>query len=160
MTTFVHQERALAESLGLAQKDLRSVRTDELTRGTDWQTVRGEVCYSQTGHARLLALLKVSTSATAPEAHSAPKNSAEPTPPPAETPPDPAPADAAVRPLECVRTFPLNRRIVQARCDGQLVRVRVRDSANFTTGMTMLCRLIDGDLWELAQRLPRWRGKS
>ena len=168
MSAFVHQERALAESLGLPQKDLRGVRTDELTVGVDWKNIRGEVCYSDAGRIRLLDALKISDVVAAVD--SAPKNSFEPCALDLERAAllgvlsgraalAPVLAPGACRTLECVRIFPLNRRIVQARRDGQLVRVRVRDSINFIAGMAMPCRLIDGDLWELAQRLPRWKGK-
>lgn len=174
---YPHAEHALAAELGLAQKDLRDVRGD-LERGADWQHVGKEVRYSATGRARLLEALKI-TPAAAPE-DSAPKNSAGPGPVPSTPPATPVPpelaaaraqllgvlhlaaaqaAPADVAELIVVRVYPLNRRIVLAARDGARVRVRVPNSKNLVPGMAMKCRHRDGDLWELAQRLPRWRGK-
>lgn len=52
-----------------------------------------------------------------------------------------------------------NPRIVQARFGRVLVRVRVKDSENLTPGLAMQCTWIEADLWQLATRLPRWKGK-
>ena len=147
---FVHSEAALVKSLGLARKKISSLRGSGLVRGTDWANDGGEVRYSADGLARLLGLLGLEPSAPAEL-------------PPAEdlAPKDPAPSGAADAPRElvCVRTYPLNRRIVQARDGELLLRVRVRDSAHITPGMTLSCSHVSADLWELATRLPRWKGK-
>jgi hypothetical protein len=219
---FTHPEKALARSLGLSQRDLRTIRDDTLERGRDWQTEHGEVRYSADGVTRLCASLKISPPdgvlpAPAPESpaadlstartallqtllarpllpehigaqlahtltHSAPKNSSEPASPPvplappgpsapggqpaavtpaaSPTPPDlgpPRPGDQ--RELVCVRTYPLNRRIVLATLGTAEVRVRLRDSANLRPGMRLTCRFLQADLWELATRCPRFPGK-
>lgn len=38
-------------------------------------------------------------------------------------------------------------------------RVRVRSSENFIPGMTLRARRVEADLWELAGRCPRWKGR-
>lgn len=159
---FIFAEAALADELGLPQKNLRAVRTGELTRGEHWQHVANEVRYSEDGRARLFGALNLAP----PAGYLAPKNPAEP-PPAGSNGTGPAAAAAAaapprhgdVRELVCIRLFPLNKRILAAKLGGLEVRVRVADNRNITLGMALRCRLIGGDLWELARPLPRWRGK-
>lgn len=150
---FVLTEAALSIELGLPQKNLRSVRGAQLTRGQHWQHVANEVRYSAEGRAALLTALNVAE----PVKDLAPKKSPEEASPipPASIPPRPG----DVRELVCVRTYPLNHRIVLARLGPQKVRVRLADSRNIIAGMSLTCRLLKGDLWELARKLPRWRAK-
>ena len=173
---FLHTERALLTTLGLPKKSVRAVRTAQLSRGVDWQHIGNEVRYSETGRAKLLAALH----APAPADYSAQKNSPEPAATPlaaavASTPePSVAPGHAADAPaapitaalqhgdahdLVVVRTFARNRRIILARYQDRAdARVRVKDSGKLRAGMTLRCSYIEGDLWEIAQRLPRWPG--
>lgn len=145
---FIHGERELVASLGLSQKAVRAVRAEDLDRTVDWETIGGEVRYSDVGRSKLLGVLKISSEAAAPAA-----------------PEDPAPAAAARAPgaledLVCVKCYKPNRRMLEARTvGGDVVLVRVKDNVNLLPGMTMPCRFEAGRIWTLARRLPRHRGK-
>jgi hypothetical protein len=129
------------------------------------QHARASLCATLAAQASAAALVadaiaaRLRSDLAAPVGYSAPKKSAErpaqPRPPARVAPPRPG----EVRELVCLRTYALNKRIVLAKFGAAEVRVRVRDSANLTAGLTMQCRFLSADLWELAQRLPRWRGK-
>jgi hypothetical protein len=62
-----------------------------------------------------------------------------------------------------VHKLPPNRRIVLAKKeeadDEQVMRVRVRDNGHFVPGMRLRCRHLDGDLYELVGRCPRFKGR-
>lgn len=152
--TFEHSEGDLTAQLGLARGVVRAVRSESLEQGTDWKHVRGAVRYSEAGWAKLLLLLKISA--------------------PAARPPTPAAAPeiaggiatvtqlfpGAQRQLVVAKIYKANPRIVCATfARPHDARVRVKSSANLVPGMAMACAWIEGDLWQLAQRLPRWRGK-
>lgn len=157
---FPHVESELSEQLGVARGDVRVIRSEQLEQGRDWAHIRGAVRYTATGWSRLLGILKISLPAEPPPSL--------PAPPPEDLAPKnlggqpPAPASplepGALRLLVIVRGF-RNPRIVSARLDDLPARVRVRDSINLMPGMTMKCRFIREDLWDLAQPLPRRRGK-
>lgn len=174
---FLHPERTLLASLGLPQKKVRELRASALVRGLDWQHLRNEVLYSAAGRAKLLAALHVDLPPppAAPPLpppdlqqaraalvrvladYSAPKKIAELAPTAAADPAAPlAPGD--VHPLLVLRTYARNRRIILASHAGGEARVRVKDSRKLRPGMSLKCSYIGGDLWELAQRLPRWPG--
>jgi hypothetical protein len=143
--TFIHAEADLVAALGLARALVRDVRTEQLTRGTHWQHVAGAVRYSDEGRDRLHLILKAEPQ----------KNLAEIPAEPGAEPAEPS----GLRELVCLRTYTMNRRIVQAQLGEEIVRVRVKDSAKLTAGMVMRCTHVQADMWELAQPLPRWRGK-
>lgn len=142
---FTHAEADLVAALGLARAVVRTVRSEQLTRGTHWHTIAGEVRYSDEGRTLLFSILKAEPQ----------KNLAEIRPDPGAEPAEPG----GPRELVCVRTYTMNRRIVQARLGDEIVRVRVKDSAKLIEGMTMRCSHVQADMWELVQPLPRWRGK-
>jgi hypothetical protein len=170
---FAHSESALVSSLGLPRKKISALRGSALVRGVDWAHTAGEVRYSDAGRAKLHELLAIPAPAVAEDL--APKdptsppfygvlNSAEDlatalAPLPPDDPPDHPPRPGEIRVLVCVRTYPLNRRVVQARLGETLVRVRMRTSEHFVPAMELKARFVGADLWELAQRLPRWKGK-
>jgi hypothetical protein len=54
---------------------------------------------------------------------------------------------------------PLNRRIVVAMLGVEIVRIRVRDNSHFMKGMECQVRRVEGDIYELCGRAPRYRGK-
>jgi len=63
---------------------------------------------------------------------------------------------------ETVRVVKLcmNSKIVLARrANKEVVRVRVRDGGKFRVGMEAPVRRVQGDLWELTRRGPRWAGR-
>ena len=78
---------------------------------------------------------------------------------------DPTPAvpprvAGAVEDLTCVKCYKPNTRILEAKTAvGEKALVRVKDNRNFLPGMVMKCRFTGTPVWELAQRLPRRRGK-
>lgn len=147
---FTYVERDLATEFGLAPSILKTARKG-LGRDIDWAVIRGFISYSEEGRARLMVALKITAKAS---------EAADPVPPP------PAPAEEAPRAAEpvveeliCLKRYPINRRIVEAKRGPEVVRVRLRDNVNMRPGMAMRCRQVDGTLWELVQKLPRWPGK-
>jgi hypothetical protein len=179
---YPHAESELVATLGLARKRVRDVRAGTLVRGEDWNHIGGQVRYTDEGQKKLLSALHITPPPAAPSAPEptdakdlAPKKSVLLTP-------DDLPDDDSIpsvhidgeasggktaalqlkpgdeRELVCSKLC-LNKAIVLATFGTLQVRVRVRDSSNITRGLKMKCRLIDADLWQLAQRLPRWKGK-
>lgn len=59
------------------------------------------------------------------------------------------------------RCHHVNRRLVSGTLAGRLVRVRVRSNEKLRAGMVLRCKRVpEGtDIFELAERLPRWAGK-
>lgn len=182
-STFTHGERSVSDRLGLDLKKLRAVRSASLTRGADWQQVAGEVRYSESGLDRISASL----GATPPE-YSAPKKLPDSAPAELATPrtalvtlldhrlanlvtcgttctsarrePPPAnPEPGALHELLVLRVYTRNHRIVLAQFGDQEARIRVRDNSKLAPGMTVQCSYVERDLWDIAQRLPRWKGK-
>lgn len=150
---FPIEEASASSDLGLPRGRLRTLRSELLEQGTDWKSVGGLIRYTAAGWKKLRAALKIPAAAgPAAEKNSAPNTAAtEATPRPL------APGD--VRTLTLVRTYTHNRHIVLASLADQPVRCRVRTSEKLIPGMTMQARFIQADLWELAQRLPRRRGR-
>lgn len=154
---YPHAESDLADQSGLAHDALKATRAEILRRGTDWELVKGRVRYTHAAMSRTLTYLKICDEAPPAElppagpaaaAHSAPN-------PPGKK----NPAVGDVRELTCTKRCAPNRRMVLATLEGAEQRVKVRDNNNLVAGMKMQCRLIQGNLWDLAQRLPRWRGR-
>lgn len=169
--TFTHVERVLVGELGLTQKQLRSIRADELVNGLDWSSVSGEVRYSDEGRAKLFFILKISaeppplppppapSADPAPE-HSAPKKSGDSAAPPAGPLPPVATLRGTIETLTVHKVYAPNRSIIEGRRDcSEIVLVRVRDNRKFRRGMAMSCRFAQGNLWELNQPMPRYYGK-
>ena len=174
---FPHSERALVVTMGLTQKAIRAVRADSLKRNEDWDVIGGEVRYSDQGKERLHAFLKISPEAPPPAEAAQPglltrmigalKKSPEPEAEAVEEGPAEEPAAApparelgAIEELKCTKCYKPNKLIVEATTgSGESALVRVRDNTNLQPGMLMKCRFTGGRLWELAQRLPRQRGR-
>lgn len=158
---FTIPEGRLAEALGVPRKTVKTVRADALTQGDDWEYINGgTVHYSRGGVTRTLSHLGI------PPEKIASLLPAAPEPPPA------APADLAANeppPLDLTepkafdititRRFTVNHRLVEGTLDGRTVRVRVKDSQKLRPGMALRCHRVDVDLYQLAERLPRWPGK-
>lgn len=158
---FVHVERELASLLGVSQDAVKDQRQAlQLTRGADWELVKGAVTYTDPAAKKILMTLRVSYAPGTPAPDLAPNN--EPDAPPAGGDDVPAGEDAEVVQLVCVK-LPRNRRIILARlaADKQapIVRVRVKDSGNFTIGMDLPAKKIGEDLYVLDGRRPRFPGK-
>lgn len=151
---FPFLEDALAADLGVPRRKLRDIRSDELEQKIDWDVVAGAVHLSQVGRAKVFAALKI----ILPEASSAAAEKISP-----ESSALGAPAERAAGTLEtltCHKCYKPNRHIVEAKtAAAELVLVRVKDNTNLQPGMAMKCRFAGGRMWELAQRLPRHRGR-
>ena len=129
--------------LGLARALVRTVRTEQLTRGTHWNQQANEVRYSAEGRTLLFSILKAQPEKNSPAA-----------------PDEPAPTPATARRAELVcAKIPRNRRIIFATLGAETLRVRVRDNTNILPGMKLTCTHLQADLWELSQPLPRSRGR-
>lgn len=57
------------------------------------------------------------------------------------------------------RCFTVNRRLVAGLLGEDAVRVRVKNNQNLRVGMELRCIHVEADLYELAERLPRWANK-
>jgi len=149
---FQHSEAELCTRLGISDKQLRQLRTDRLRRGVDWELVTGKVRLSQEGLERLIESMAFqATSAMVADFL---------------TPPVPVEAAQNGRrvggheELVCFKCYKINRLMLEAKTAAdELVLVRVRDNSNFQPGMKMKCRYTGTRVWELAQRLPRYRGR-
>jgi hypothetical protein len=165
---FVHVERELAELLGVAQDTVKEQRqTLQLTRGADWELVKGSVTYTDPSAKKILVALQrppeapaatVTPPAAAPPGDSAP-NTAPAIPAVAELP---SRAPVAIVDLVCVKQ-PRNPHIVLARLaaadrSAPLVRVRIRNVRNadlFKPGTEIKARHVQDDLYQLEGRAPR-----
>lgn len=102
------------------------------------------------------------TPPASPPADSAPNPApAAPPPPPAAPPAEPALdlADPSVVNVTVTRCYALNRHLVSGTIDTKEVRVRVKSNLKLRPGMVLRCTHDTEDLYELAERLPRWVGK-
>lgn len=154
-SVFIHAEAALVETLGLSRKEVRAIRTAELSDGVDWKHEGGQIRYSDGGRERLLDLLKISAQST-PPAEPSDAEAAEPDVVLSPVAPDPrAPAKPNEEHELLITKKFLNRGIVQAKHGAAFVRVRVKDSRTLHPGTFIRCQLIEGDLWRMTQRLPR-----
>ena len=175
---FTVPETRLADALGLPRKAIKDVRTDSLEQGADWDYCKleknhGAVVFSAVGIERTLVALGIEPEKIAlllpPSSGGAPRPAlAPPSPAPDSPPNDPprgeptasldltAPAEVAVT---VARIYPVNRRIIGGTIATETVRVRVRSSEKLRVGMVLRCAHVEGDLYELAERLTRWTGR-
>lgn len=152
---FTLEEGQLSAELGLARPKVRALRTDELVHGTDWKSIGGLVRYSRAGWEKLrrsvgLAAGEPAAPPPAPAKDLAPKKAVG-QPPPLQ--------HGDVHDLVVVRIYPVNRKILLARLGNSEVRVRVGSNQKFMPGMVLPAKFLEADLWELARRAPRYRGK-
>lgn len=154
-SNFVPESR-LSGRFGIPRSLIRRARK-EFTRGIDWQVKSNRVLW----HVRCLKKLAERVSQLAQEAR----------------PIDGEGSDSlkTVRPVSeaysapllsepeevsaVVVSRPLNRRIVVAMLGVEIVRIRVRDNSHFMKGMECQVRRVEGDIYELCGRAPRYRGK-
>lgn len=98
-----------------------------------------------------------------PDSAANPPPPSSPAVPTAATAPDPEPPLDLTAPgvveITVVRTFPTNRHIIAGLMADQAVRVRVKSSEKLRPGMVLRCAHIAEDLYELAERLPRFIGR-
>jgi hypothetical protein len=150
-------DATLAETLGVSRDRLRDVRAG-LVEGTHWRKAGRAVVWTPEGFAaaRVAVLEAVGVEVGAGVEADDGTNGTEGT--------DGAYIEIGM--LRVVRRV-INPHIVLASrmedvVDGRAAvpqRVRVRSSENFIPGMVLRARRVDGDLWELCGRCPRWRGR-
>lgn len=156
-----YAERNVAAEIGLTSETIRELRAKHLTKDEDWALERGLVRYTKKGREKILAAVLIPPA----DAPSAPPTAADE----ATVTPAPGPGGAWTL-LEDQRPWmPAtveqryhNKKVFVARLEVEpftIVTVRVRDSEKFTVGMRVPIRAIEGNLYELASRLPRWSGK-
>jgi len=186
MTECIYGENGLSKRLGVPRDVVRDFRGLNLLEGKDWAMAGREVAYSAAAVRMLLKHLGVSLPEKQPRKKGGATiegllDSARllvPDSPVDEkiagTPVGPAviwrPPDQTLKVLALTR----NKQIVTALFTEEelkpkgstfqgdrpgIARVRVRDSKNFVPGMTMLCRHLQRDLWELIGRCPRFKGR-
>lgn len=164
LPTFAVRETDLVKSWGVPRSKFREMRSKNaphapgFLRGVDWNGDSRGVFWSEKGAAQLAADLgfqwPVSGRMPAPPAIDAESVTVVSMP---------------IRPMNCngvvTRFHFANRFLIKARrATGEEVYVRVPDSSKFVTHlvggqpMTLLARL-DGGLWHLAQRAPRFKGR-
>lgn len=68
------------------------------------------------------------------------------------------PEPGEVRDLWCAGTVK-NHKILRATDGGREAWIRVKDSKNFRSGMTVRAEYVSGSIWTFVGRLPRWPGK-
>jgi hypothetical protein len=158
-----YAERNVAAEIGLTGEAIRELRAKHLTKDEDWALERGLVRYTKKGREKILAAVLIPPT----DAPSAPPS--KPEADEATETPAPGPRGAWTL-LEDQRPWmPAtveqryhNKKVFVARLEVEpftIVTVRVRDSEKFTVGMRVPIRAIEGNLYELASRLPRWPGK-
>lgn len=183
---FKFRQGYVASLLGIPMSEIRA-RKKNLAEGVDWVRSGNNVLFCDAGVKKMRAGLNLAASPAQeaslplalPAAMVAPvvpdEAPAKKTPPPArgsDSPrrvfclPDAPPSPEQVRVL-VVHQRVANPQILEAHRPGadatdrsQVVRVRVRSSANFVRGMVLEVRLVQlPDLFEFTGRLPRWLGK-
>jgi hypothetical protein len=119
---------------------VRQKRAELLTEGADWFLQEGIVMLTPEGANKLRAVFGL-LDAPPPEKDAG------------------APADVTEEVICCKTNLPNPRIILARKKDDQVVRVRVKDSAHFTLGMTITATHIQEDLYEYCGRLPRQKGR-
>ncbi len=172
---FIATETRLAEALGVARKTLRDVRSEHMEQAVHFgydEAQGGAVVYSQAGIEAALGHLGISSEKIALLIPHAPPGEPAPAAQPAETDSaanDDAPEADPEQPLDLARPplveitvercFATNRRIITGTLGTDEVRVRVKNSEKLRRGMVLRCTHAEDDIYELAERLPRFVGK-
>jgi len=171
---YVYAEWLLADALGLRRDVLREAREECLEQGTDWDVAQRQVAYREAALPRLLEALGVDLPkkrARAPGGLTLEKLRRQALI---------RNREGEVRPGQEKRMLVVdeqsarsrNRHILFGRLRGDqeqgglpdvavsgVLRVLVRDSERFVTGMEMECLHRQEDLWEYVGRMPRRRGR-
>ena len=161
MNGFMTPETTLAHALGVPRKVIKAMRADTLEQGTHWDYAPGgAVCFSQAGIEKTLEHLsiapeKIATLLSTPSGEAAAATAVDS--PPNEPPLDLAEPDMVE--VTVTRCYTVNRRLVAGMIGEAPVRVKVKSNEKLRAGMTLRCRCVEDDLYELAERLPRWPSK-
>lgn len=155
---FIIKESRLLTVLGTSRDTLRELRVAHLTEGIDWQLSGRAVKLTEAAVQKIAAALKLVPA----EAPSTPQTPRYLLTLPGFTPP-------AIVILKAWRFAPQlkSTHIIEAYLRGtdpaerrNIVRVRVRNTANFVRHMELPCRLIQPpDLYECTRPAPRDRGR-
>jgi hypothetical protein len=129
-------ERDLAKRMGVSRSWIRAMRAS-LDPGELYGKAGCRVMWSEKG----VAVLQKKAGARDPDA----------------TPEPPTPG--VPEKLTITRLVINPHLVLAATKKGAVVRVRVRLAANFMPGMEIQARKIDGDLFELVGRCPRFKGR-
>jgi hypothetical protein len=163
-SAFIFKESRSPGVLGICRNEARRIRKSILVEGVEWSNATGKVLWTDAAlkKAREHLLKTPHSEPQAPAVSSAEKTAADSNSPTCAVP-DPATAETVITEPEMVLVKMVRRvanpNIVLGEAAGAVVRVRVRSAEKLTPGMEMPCRHIDGDLYELACRCPRWRGR-
>ena len=163
-TGFGCREKEIAEELGVPLDAVAEQRAKHLVRGQDYDRVGHFIAYAAAAKETILAVFRVPPEKAAVDQDK--KKAAEVGTPTAE----PANAEAGAGGEPTVQTEPeavlavvsalyRNTRLVGATIGINEIRVRVRNSRNFVRGMEIPVRHVRDDVYELARRAPRFRGK-
>lgn len=174
-------EGQIAQATGLTVEKIRQIREVDLYEKEDWIKSGREIFYTEEGKAKFLKIIsdkfenRPNLTQDEPIKEIAPSDdltsSDEPNPLTLNesgvsfeqvsesfeesiefTSSKPVPLTVSAR---C-----LNPRLIIATANnGDLVRVRVRDSQNFQKGMSLTAKQIQADLYELVGRCPRFKGR-
>lgn len=164
-----YAEDKMAEYLGVSRDSLKAFRED-LLEGEDWACEGNRIRYSEDGVLRLLDLMgldlpKKRAKGSVGSSISSLLDCARLAQP--ATPDSKKNGAPEVFELRVVKVTS-NRNILFANhtadtfpgsTENNLVRVKVRDNSNFRQDMILQAVHIDEDLWELAGRCPRFRGR-
>jgi hypothetical protein len=164
-----YAEDKMAEYLGVSRDSLKAFRAD-LLEGEDWACEGNRIRYSEDGVLRLLDLMgldlpKKRAKGSAGHSISSLLDCARLShPTDQDSQKNGAPEVFDLRVVKITS----NRKILFAShtagtfpgsTENNLVRVKVRDNSNFRQDMILQAVWLEEDLWELAGRCPRFRGR-
>lgn len=160
-TEFPYWESIIPTRIGVPRATARAARKHPsgLIEGKHWAVVGNKICWSEQGVISLIDWAQKATGTDeglepVPQKNGAPEEPQQAAEPVLDEPPTEKPVHW-VRVLKLVRNY----HIILATHEGQMIRIRVRDNAKFVPGMEVPVRHLQKDLYELAGRNPRWRGK-
>jgi len=161
--TFQFCEKDLAAQMGIPRATLKEIRDTQMTKGEHWDMVSMRICLSRAGVDLAATFVGLLDSEKDPRLLLDPDDT--------ETvqadPPDhnqhlmlPASSSSGNVRIGKVSRITKNTRIILVESLGETVRMRVRHNGKFLPGMEVPMKLIEEpDLYELARKAPRWRGK-
>lgn len=172
---FVVPFKALPGRIGVSRTRLTGFRDEKLRRGVDWELVDGVCLLTQDG---ALALAEAAGAFLAQKAGSDAPAEEKPGHEPSPGPDGPLPTAEGCAPEGCAgaeltapepKTAPVDLTVTRLTMNGRILlatdgrgatyRVRVKDATKFVPRMVIPCRHVAADVYELAVRMPRQKGK-
>ena len=149
---------------------MKDLRARLLVRGEDYDLEGGLIAYTEEARQRVETEVLGSaqsaatlTQAAAPLPSEGAAEGGDSSPTPVDTPEglpgDELPRSEGVQSAVVVKAYAKNRRLLAVTIADTAMRVRVKNNQNFVKGMVIPVRHVNGDLYELARRCPRWRGR-